>query len=70
MLEGGVKKLCHTKAMSENILEVKFNCAHFSWPNIPGGYMKRVLFEISAEDRKCLRARLVGADARRSSDAL
>ncbi len=42
MLGGGVKKFCHTKAMSENILEVKFNCAHFSWPNIPGGYMKGV----------------------------
>ncbi len=70
MLEGGVKKFCHTKSNVGNYLEVKFNCAHFSWPNIPGGYMKRVLFDISAEDRKCLRARLVGEDARRSSDAL
>lgn len=37
---GGVKFFCHTNRLSENIFQVKFICAQFSWPNIVGGYMR------------------------------
>jgi hypothetical protein len=55
---GGVEKKSHQNNLSENILQVKFNCTPFPWPTRVGGYMRGVQLEVYEKKRGSTPAQL------------